>query len=82
MVTYNVDIDVTEIGYCPMIPVPATDFNTIYTMMKSFQRMFSSLGQKWTLVTYDEAIYCKAQIIEWRNHQEFENDHFEMGGMH
>ena len=48
----------TAIGYCPMIPAPATDFNTVYSMMKYFQRLFSALGQQWTYVTYDEAIYC------------------------
>ena len=52
------------ISYCPMIPAPATDFNTVYSIMKYFQRLFSALGQQWTYVTYDEAIYCKAQMIK------------------
>ena len=72
----------TAIGYCPMIPAPATDFNTVYSMMKYFRRLFSALGQQWTYVTYDEAIYCKAQMIKWRNQSEFENDEIEMGGLH
>jgi hypothetical protein len=33
-------------------------------------------------VTYDEAIYSKAQMIKWRNPAEFVNDNVEMGGMH
>ena len=33
-------------------------------------------------MTYDEAIYCKAQMIKWRNQSEFENDEIEMGGLH
>ena len=36
----------TAIGYCLMIPAPATDFNTVYSMMKYFQRLFSALGQQ------------------------------------
>ena len=72
----------TTIGYCPMIPAPATDFNTVYSMMKYFQRLFFALGQQWTYVTCDEAIYCKAQIIKWRNQREFENAEIEMGGLH
>ena len=72
----------TAIGYCPVIPTLATDFNTVYSMMKYFQRLFSALGQQWTYVTYDEAIYCKAQKIKWRNQCEVENDEIEMGGLH
>ena len=55
----------TAVGYCPMIHTPATDFDTVYSMMKYFQRLFSALSQQWTYVTYDEAIYCKAQMIKW-----------------
>lgn len=31
----------SKIGYCPMIEVPSTEFNTIYTVMKHAQRMRS-----------------------------------------
>ena len=72
----------TEIGYCPMLPASATEMNTIYTMMKTFQQACAALDQEWTYITYDEAIYSKAQMIKWRNMAEFENDHLEMGGMH
>ena len=50
--------------------------------MKYFQRLFSALGQQWKYVTYDEAIYCKAEMIKWRNQREFKNDEIEMGGLH
>ena len=82
VVTSKVDIAKTNIGYCPMIPATATDFNTVYTMMRYFQDAFSALGQDWTFVVYDEAIYCKAQMIKWRNPDEFARDYFQMGGMH
>ena len=72
----------TATGYCPMIPTLATDFNTVYSMMKYFQRLFSALDQQWAYVTYDEAIYCKAQMIKLRNQREFENDVIEVGGLH
>ena len=65
-----------------MIPAPATDFNTVYSMMKYFQRLITALGQQWTYVTNDEALYCKAQMIKWRNQRQFENDEIEMGGLH
>ena len=81
-VSHKACVQKTNIGYCPMIPASATQYNTVYTMMKIFQRMFRTLGQDWTYVTYDEAIYSKAQLIKWRNMDEFQNDELEMGGMH
>lgn len=81
-VTHKTGIPETKIGYLPMIPASATEFDTVYTMMKQFQRMFMTLEQDWTYVTYDEAIYSKAQMIKWRNPMEFQNDELEMGGMH
>ncbi|CAM2100889.1 unnamed protein product [Caretta caretta] len=52
------------------------------TRVKYFQDMFHFLGQDWSDVVYDEAIYCKAQLMKWRNQNEFNNDHLEMGGMY
>ncbi|MES9881199.1 MAG: hypothetical protein ABW185_10000 [Sedimenticola sp.] len=81
-VTYNMNPQKTKIGYCPMIPASATEMNTIYTMMKTFQCLFRSLGQDWTYVTYDEAIYSKAQMIKWKHFDQFQTDELDMGGMH
>ncbi len=81
LMTDNTNIKKTKIGYCPMIPASAVDFNTVYIKMKQFQHMFRALGQ-WTMVTYDEAIYSKAQMIKWKNSEEFLNDELEMGGFH
>ena len=80
--SHKIRVPKTRIGYCPMIPASATEFNTVYTMMKVFQRLFRALGQEWTYVTYDEAIYSKAQMIKWRNMDEFKDDEMDMGGMH
>ena len=46
------------------------------------QSMFRSLNQDWIYVVYDEAMYCKAQTIKWKNPDEFLSDKIEMGGMH
>ena len=51
----------TSIGYCPMIPSPATEYSTIYIVMKTVQNMMKTLQQKHTILTFDEAIYCKAK---------------------
>ena len=81
-VSHKLHVPTTRIGYCPMIPASATEFNTVYTMMKVFKQLFRALGQEWTYITYDEAIYSKAQMIKWRNMDEFKDDEMEMGGMH
>ena len=65
-----------------MVPAPATEFNTVYTVMIYLQSMFRSLNQDWTYVVYDEAMYCKAQTIKWKNLDEFPSDYIEMGDMH
>ena len=81
-VSHRIRVPKTRIGYCPMIPASASEFNTVYTMMKVFQQLFRALGQEWTYITYDEAIYSKAQMIKWRNMDEFKDDEMDMEGMH
>lgn len=39
------DVQKTNIGYCPMLPLSAVDKYTVYTMMKKFQAMFLSQSQ-------------------------------------
>ena len=76
--SHKIQIPKTRIGYCPMIPASAMEFNTVHTMMRVFQRLFSALGQEWTYITYDEAIYSKAQMIKWRNIDIFKDDEMDM----
>ena len=49
----------TEVRYCLMINGTSTDYNTVYTFMKQVQQMMSSLGQEYSVVTFDLAIYMK-----------------------
>ena len=51
----------TNIGYCPMIQGSSTEFSTIYTVMKSVQAISANLGQSSSVVTFDLAIYSKAE---------------------
>ena len=51
----------TEVRYCPMINGTSTDYNTVYTFMKQVQQMMSSLGQEYSVVTFDLAIYMKTK---------------------
>ena len=72
----------TEVGYCPMINGTSTDYNTVYTFMKQVQQMMSSLGQEYSVVTFDLAIYMKTKEIQWRHPEEFDGTVIRMGRLH
>ena len=72
----------TNIGYCQAIPSPPSDFNTVYTVLKRAEALFRRIGQEMIILTWDEALYSKAQIIKWRNADEFENLFNRMDGFH
>ena len=72
----------TEVRYFPMINGTSTDYNTVYTFMKQVQQMMSSLGQKYSVVTLDLAIYMKTKEIQWRHPEEFDDTVIRMGGFH
>ena len=61
----------TNSGYCQAIPSPPSDFNTVYTVLK--RALYRRIGQEMITLTWDEALYSKAQIIKWRHADEFEN---------
>ena len=72
----------TNIGYCQAIPSFPSDVNTVYTVLKRAEALFRRIGQEMIILTWDEALYPKAQIIKWRNADEFENLFNRMGGFH
>ena len=74
--------DVTSIGYCPMIPASPTEYNTVFTVMKTVQTMMKTIGQQHSVITFDEAIYSKAKEIQWRCSEEFEHTVLRLGGFH
>ena len=69
----------SNIGYCQAIPSHPSDFNTVYTVLKRAEALFR---QEMIILTWDEALYSKAQIIKWRNADECENLFNRMGGFH
>ena len=72
----------TNTRYCQAIPSPPSDFNTVYTVLKRAQSMFRRLGQTVVILTWDEALYSKAQIVKWRNPDEFADLFNRLGGFH
>ena len=72
----------TNIGYCQAFPSPPSDFNTVYTVLEREETLFGRIEEELIILTWDEALYSKAQIIKWRNANEFENPFNRMGGFH
>ena len=72
----------TNIGYCQAIPASPSDFNTVYTVLERPEALFRRIGQEMIILIWDEALYSKAQVIKWRNANEFENLFNRMGGFH
>jgi hypothetical protein len=59
-VTSNVHSNVVDVGYMPIIPEPA---DTVYTVLARCKYIAKSLGQRHTVVIFDQALYCKAKEI-------------------
>ena len=75
--------DPINIGYCQVIAAPLTDFDTVYTVLKRAESIFQRLRQQVEVnLTWDEALYSKAQIIKRRNPEEFRNVFNRLGGSH
>ena len=55
--------NLTTIGYYPIFPASPTEYSTIYTVMKTAQKICRNLGQDFTIITFDEAIYSKRKEI-------------------
>ena len=73
---------VTSIGYYPMINASTTEYSTIYTVMKNVQMVMASLQQKYSVITFDFAIYSEAKEIQWRDPEEFKDTILRLGGFH
>ena len=78
----TVNVNVTAVGYCPMIPKPPKDYSVVYSIMKTVQKIISKTSQVNTVITFDEAICCKVKEIQWRFSDKFADTVIRMGGFH
>ena len=72
----------TNIGYHPMINAEASNFSTLYTLMKLGQKICNSMGQRDCVITFDLALYAKAKHLQMKYPEEFKNTVIRMGGFH
>ena len=72
----------TNIGYHPMINTEASNFSTVYTVMKLVQNICDTMGQCESVITFDLALYAKAEQLQMKYTGEFKNTVIRMGGFH
>ena len=71
-----------NVGYMPIIPAPADDIDTIFTVLNRCKYFSESLGQKNTVVTFDQALYGKAKEITWLKPEVIKYTIVRLGGFH
>ena len=49
----------------PLIQAPAHDFDTLNTVVQRCMHMSEKLGQKYTVITVDQALYFKLMDLKW-----------------
>ena len=72
---------VTRIAFTPIIPYPATEFNTIYTAMVNFQDV-SQKKMKYEPLWSDEGAYRIAKEIQFQQPEKFDNIFLGIGRFH
>lgn len=62
---YTADQPVTVIGPMPILNTAAHEFDTLQTVLQNCQAMTKKIGEKCTVITFDEQLYCKAKMLQW-----------------
>ena len=58
--------EVTKVGYMPIIQAPAHEMDTLNTVVKKGMHVSAALGQRYTIITVDQALYCKLVELKWQ----------------
>lgn len=74
--------EISTVGHMPIIPFPADDMDTVYTVLSRCKAVSEKLGQTYTVVTFDQALYCRAKELVWLKNGEFDNVIIRLGGFH
>ncbi|XP_063763531.1 uncharacterized protein LOC134880508 [Eleginops maclovinus] len=55
----------TAVGYLPIVLAPAHEYDTLNTVVKRCMAISSHFGQEHTVITVDQALYCKLMELKW-----------------
>ena len=76
------DPEQTTLGYMPIILAPAHELDTLNTVVKRCMFISSHIGQEYTVITVDQALYYKLMELKW-SIPEYQNRLIpRLGGLH
>ena len=55
----------TTVGYLPILVAPAHEFDTLNTVVKRCIAISDHFDQQYTVLTVDQALYCKLMELKW-----------------
>ena len=70
------------VGYMPIIPAPAHEMDTLMTVLLRCKQVTESLGQTVTVVTLDQALFCRARELLWLCPEMLDKVVVRLGGFH
>lgn len=73
---------VTKVGYMPIIQAPAHEMDTLNTVVMKCMRVAAALGQQHTVITVDQALYCKLVELKWAFTEYQKKLVVQLGGLH
>ena len=72
----------TAAGYLPMILAPAHEYDTLNTVVRRCMSISAQCGQEHTVITVDQALYCKLMELKWSVEEYKEKLIPRLGGLH
>ena len=81
-VVSKIEPDVSIVGLLPIIPAVAHEMDTLMTVLLKCKDLSKKLNQVTTVVTFDQALYCRARELVWYFPQDLSNVIIRLGGFH
>lgn len=72
----------TIVGPLPIVNAPAHEFETLWTVILKCQTMTHLRHGRYSVITLDEALYCKAKMLQWSKTAECKDLIIMLGGFH
>ena len=79
LLTHQVLLQVT---FTPIIPYPATEYDTIFTAMRNFQDVLRQKDQNYGPLWCDKGVYKVAKELQLLNPTQFDDIFLGLGGFH
>ena len=76
------DPEQTAVGYLPIILAPAHELDTLNTVVKRCMAISSHFDQEHTVITVDQALFCKLMELKWSVEDYWDKLIPRLGGLH